>query len=113
MNNSSFVVICIISVFISSVSQILLKKESVRAHDNVLKEYLNFRIIFAYFLFFISTFLTMYSLKALRISTVTMLESLGYLFVYLLSFFVFGEVISKKKKIGVALILIGIAVFTF
>ena len=51
------------SVFISSVSQILLKKAAGKKYPNKLREYLNPFVITGYLLFFGCTILSMFSLK--------------------------------------------------
>ena len=53
----------LVSVLISAVSQIMLKKAADRKYENRLREYLNPLVIAAYGLFFISTILTMLALR--------------------------------------------------
>ena len=60
------VCILLFSVFISSVSQILLKKAADRTYESSLKEYLNPLVIGAYGMFFCSVILTMLALKYVR-----------------------------------------------
>ena len=43
--------------------------------------------------------------------TIQIIESLGYILVPVLSYFFFGEKFTKNKVIGIAIILIGIAVY--
>ena len=57
------VCVLLFSVFISSVSQILLKKAANRTYETPLKEYLNPLVVGAYGLFFCSVILTMLALK--------------------------------------------------
>ena len=56
------VCVLLFSVFISSVSQILLKKAANRTYETPLKEYLNPLVVGAYGLFFCSVILTMLAL---------------------------------------------------
>ena len=63
------VCILLFSVFISSVSQILLKKAANRTYESPLKEYLNPLVIGAYGMFFCSVILTMLALKYVPLST--------------------------------------------
>ena len=46
-----FCIIFIFGVFISSISQIILKKSAQKKYENKIKEYLNPRVIFAYMIF--------------------------------------------------------------
>lgn len=75
------VCILLFSVFISSVSQILLKKAADRTYESSLKEYLNPLVIGAYGMFFCSVILTMLALKYVPLSMSPILESTGYIFV--------------------------------
>jgi len=102
----------IMSTFISSVSQIMLKISTGKKYDSWIKEYLNPPVIIAYGLFFICTFLTMYSLKAVPLSMAPILEASGYVFVALLSRIILKERITKKKVIGLAIIVVGIVIYS-
>lgn len=100
------------SVFISSVSQILLKKAADKIYKNPLMEYINPLVAIAYAMFFCSIFLTMFALKKLPLSMSPILESTGYLFVSVLGYIFLKEKFGKKKIAGLFLILVGIAVFS-
>ena len=112
MDDLIYICIYIFAVFISSVSQILLKKSAVKERQNWLIEYLNPMVILAYFLFFSSTLITIISYKVLPLSLGPVLESSGYLFVMVLSLSFLKEKFSKRKIVGITLIVIGITVFT-
>lgn len=100
------------SVFISSVSQILLKKSANKTYDSVIKEYLNPLVIIAYAMFFCSMLLTMYCYRYVDVSAGPILESAGYVFVAVLGFLFLREKFTKKKIIGMLVLLCGIAVFS-
>ena len=106
------VCILLFSVFISSVSQILLKKAADRTYESSLKEYLNPLVIFAYGMFFCSVILTMLALKNIPLSMQPILESTGYIFVTVMGYFFLKERIGKRKMAGIALILLGILIFS-
>ena len=95
------VCILLFSVFISSVSQILLKKAANRTYESPLKEYLNPLVIGAYGMFFCSVILTMSPI----------LESTGYIFVSVMGYFFLKEKFTKRKLAGFALILAGVIIF--
>ena len=97
------VCILLFSVFISSVSQILLKKAANRTYESPLKEYLNPLVIGAYGMFFCSVILTMLALKYVPLSMSPILESTGYIFL--------KEKFTKRKLAGFALILAGVIIF--
>lgn len=100
------------SVFISSVSQILLKKAAGKKYPNKLREYLNPFVITGYLLFFGCTILSMFSLKVVPLSMAPVVESLGYIFVALLGFFFLKEKFTKRQLIGTALIILGFVVYS-
>ena len=106
-----FSAIMVVSVFISSISQVLLKISAEKSYRNKLMEYLNLSVITAYGLFFISTFITMYALKVVPLSMAPILEASGYIFVAILSRLVLKERIGRRKLEGLLVILIGIAVY--
>ncbi|MCR4690777.1 MAG: EamA family transporter [Lachnospiraceae bacterium] len=99
------------SVFIGSVSQILLKKSAAVKHDNAILEYLNPKVIIAYGMFFMSMLITMYALKVVPLSLGNLLEGFGYIFVPVLGIIFLKEKMTKNRLIGSALIIIGIAVY--
>jgi small multidrug resistance pump len=100
-----------VSVLVSSISQIGLKKSARKNYESTLKEYLNPLVIISYVLFFLSTFLTVYALKVVPLSLQPIIESTGYIFVTVLSYIFLKEKLSKRKIIGMIVIIIGIIVF--
>lgn len=106
-----YIVIFLFSVLISSVAQIILKKSAGKKYDSVIKEYLNIRVIGAYSIFFLSTFLTMYAYKGVPLTLGTLLESAGYIYIPVLSFFILKERITPRMVIGSLFIICGIIVY--
>ena len=103
-----FSLIMLTGVFLSSVSQVILKKSANKIYDSKWKEYLNIPVLTAYFIFFSCTFLTMLSLRVIPISLSTILESCGYIFVTILGVIFLNEKISFRKMIGMIFIILGI-----
>lgn len=101
----------LVSVFISSVSQILLKKSADKTYDSKLREYLNPLVIIAYGMFFCSMLITMYCYRFVDVSAGPILESAGYVFVAILGYIFLKEKFTKKKVIGMVVLLCGIALF--
>ena len=104
--------IFIFSVFISSVSQIMLKKSALKHYDSKIEEYLNLFVIISYGIFFISSLVTMFAYKYVPLSMGPILESSGYIFVSMLSYIFLKEKLSKRKLMGMVIILFGILVFS-
>ena len=107
-----FSLILLGSVFISSISQLLLKKSAQRTYPNKIREYLNPYVIVGYLLFFGCTLISMYALKVVPLSMAPILESFGYVFVAVLGFFFLKEKFTRRQLIGSALIILGIVVYS-
>ena len=105
------VCVLLFSVFISSVSQILLKKAANCTYETPLKEYLNPLVVGAYGLFFCSVILTMLALKHVPLSMSPILESTGYIFVSVMGYIFLKEKFTRRKLCGFALILAGVIIF--
>lgn len=108
----SSIIIFVLSVCIASISQILLKKSANNNNNNAINEYLNKYVIVAYGLLFLSTILTMYAYKQLDLSIGVIIESISYIIITILSYFILKEKITKNKLIGIFMIIIGIAIFS-
>lgn len=104
--------IYILGVIISAFAQVLLKKSADIKRENKIKEYLNFKTIFAYGIFFGATLCTVFAYKYVPLSMGPILGTTEYIFVALLSLWLLKEKISKKKLIGLITILIGVLVFS-
>lgn len=105
------VCLLLFSVFISSVSQILLKKAANRTYESTIKEYMNPLVIGAYGMFFCSVILTMLALRYVPLSMSPILESTGYIFVSGMGYFFLKERFTRRKLLGFALILVGVIIF--
>lgn len=106
-----YIILFLSAVFISSVSQIMLKKSANRTYENKLKEYMNPWVIIAYGLFFGATLVTVIAYKYIPLSLGPILESSGYFFVTILGMIFLKEKVGKKKAMGLLIILAGIIIF--
>jgi small multidrug resistance pump len=106
-----YVLIFLASVLVSSISQIILKKSANEKYESFIREYLNPRVITAYGFFFISTLMTTYAYREVPLSLGPVLEATGYVYVAILGATILKEKMSRRKIIGNALIVAGIAVF--
>lgn len=112
MNDIWFIIIFIGSVFISSVSQILLKKSAQKTYPSKLKEYFNIQVIAAYAMFFGSAVITMFAYSRISLSLGPVLESSGYIFILFMGVLILKEKISFKKLAGMLFIICGILLST-
>lgn len=105
---SKYIAIFLFSVFVSSCSQVILKKSAKKEYKHVIFEYLNPRVIFSYGLFFVSTLLTMYAYKGVPLTFGSLLESVGYIYILILSALFLKEKITLTKVMGNLFIIAGI-----
>ena len=107
-----FSLVFVVSVLISSISQVMLKTSANKSYSDRIKEYLNPTVIIAYGLFFLSTLITVFAYKVVPLSLGPVLESTGYIFVAVLGVVLLKEKMSRRKLLGMVLILAGIALFS-
>ncbi|MDO5134841.1 MAG: EamA family transporter [Eubacteriales bacterium] len=104
--------ILLLSVLAASVSQILLKISADRSYPSRIREYLNLHVLTGYGLLFLSTILTMIALKRVPLSWAPVIESFSYIFVSVLGFWILKEHFTKRRLLGLLVILVGILVFS-
>ena len=106
-----YIMLFIGSVFISSASQILLKRSADVKYESKIQEYLNPRVIIAYGIFFSASLITIIAYRGVPLSLGPVLEASGYVFVTILGRIFLHEKVSRRKLLGLFLILVGIVVF--
>lgn len=105
-------IIYIFGVVISSFSQILLKKSALKDHNSKIREYLNTKTIIAYSMFFLATLCSMFAYKCIPLSMGPILGALEYIFIAILSYLFINEKISRRKFIGLIIVVIGIFIYS-
>lgn len=110
MVNKVYMLVFIFSIFIASISQIILKLSTRRKYKNVFMEYLNINVILGYGLMLMSSLLTTIAYKGVPLSYGPIFNSFGYLFVGSLSWLILKEKVSKRKLLGYILIIAGIII---
>ena len=114
INNNVIGIVCLETITSSDdINNFILKRMSIldSFNKNDLKEYLNVYVITGYILMVISTVLVVFGLKGVPYKNEPIIESLGYLFVMILSNIILKEKITRKKLIGNLLIFLGIIVY--
>ena len=106
-----YTILFVFAVFVVSCSQILLKLAANKSYKNKQAEYLNWRVIAAYGMMGATFIVSMYVLRYISLSLVTILESATYVFVPVLSRIFLGEKLGKNQVIGMFLIITGIVIF--
>ena len=105
-----YVLIMLTGTFIASVSQIVLKKAAEKEYPNKIAEYLNPMVMGAYIIFFGASLCSVLGYKKVPLSIGPILEATGYIWVAILGKIFLGEHISKKKALGLVVIILGIVI---
>lgn len=113
MTRSTILYACVtlLGVFISAISQVMLKKAAQKKYDNWLREYLNPQVIFAYILFLGTTLLSVIAYRGIPLSMGPILEATSYIYVTFFGVTIFKEKLNTKKVLALLLIICGIAVY--
>lgn len=97
---------------VAAFAQVLLKKSAMEPHDNFIKEYLNLKVICGYGLMFVGMFLSIFAYgRGVQYKNGPIMESIGNIWVVVLSYLFFREPLTKGKVLGNILIFAGIACF--
>lgn len=104
--------LALLAVFVSGISQVMLKFAAQKSYNNIIKEYLNPLVIGAYSLFFITTIMSIVAYKIIPLSMGPILEATGYLYAIIFGKLIFHEKIGKKRVFAMIIILVGIVIFS-
>lgn len=103
--------IFIFAVILASLGQIALKSGASKKNYSLLKQYINQRVIMGYLLMFCSMSLNIFTYYKVPLKSGPAIDSLGFLFVPILSNLIFKEKLSTKRIIGFFMITIGVFIF--
>ncbi len=101
-----------LGVFISSISQVMLKISAGKKYSSKLREYLNPLVIGGYAIFFAATLMTVLAYRYIPLSMGAIIEATGYIYITLWGVSIFKEKINKGKIIALALIIAGIIIYS-
>ena len=102
----------ILGIFSCSLSQLFLKKSANLEHKSKLFEVINPLVVFSYMIFFSSLLINIWAMShGLELKELAMFESLGYVFVPILSFVILKENISRRTICATLMVVLGIFVF--
>lgn len=93
-------------------AQMLLKKAAGNHYPTFWRQYVNPWVIGGYAVLGVSMLVNIFAMShGIQLKEVGIIESLSYLFVPVLAFFISGERLSKRKVIAIGIIMIGIVIF--
>lgn len=107
-----YVCLLLLGTFLASVSQVMLKKAALRNYENKLQEYLNPLVIFAYIIFFGTTFLSIFAYRGIPLSMGPVLEATSYIYVTIFGVTIFQEKLNLRKLLALGFIVGGILVYS-
>jgi small multidrug resistance pump len=99
------------SIFIAVIAQLFFKAFSLSkpGSENIYLYLLNYKLILGFSLYFMSAILYIFALKKIDLSVAYPTISISYIFVILLSHFIFGESLTTYKILGSVLIALGVS----
>lgn len=107
-----YIALVILAVFMGACVQILLKKSAGMQHSNFIRQYLNVRVVSAYFVLALCIAVNIYAMNhGVLLKEVSILESLSYFFVPMLSMLILKEHLNARKIIAIIVIMLGVVIF--
>lgn len=107
-----YYLLVIISVLSAAGAQMLLKQGSKKHYASFLRQYLNPWVISGYGIMGCSLLLNIFCLsRGVLVKEISIIESLSYLFVPLLSWLFFKEKVTWRKAGAIVVIMVGVVVF--
>lgn len=105
-------IIVILSVFLAACAQMLLKQGARHQYDIWWRQYMNAWVIGGYAIMLGTMILNIFAMsRGVEVKEVSIIESMSYLYVPILSFVIFKERLTWRKIIAIGVIIIGIFVF--
>lgn len=112
ININPWIFMFALSSTIAAFAQMLLKKSAGETHKSLIFEYLNWKVIVGYFMMFAGMLLGVVGYgRGVQVKQGPVMETIGNVWVVILSRIFFGEPITKKKVLGNILIIVGIVIF--
>ena len=107
-----YYILVISSVFLAACAQMLLKQGARQQYAQWWRQYANGWVISGYAIMFGTMIMNIYAMsKGVQVKELSIIESMSYLFVPVLSFVIFKEKLTWRKISAIAIIIIGVIVF--
>ena len=106
-----YALLALAGVFVSAISQVMLKKSADKTYSSALAEYLNPLVIAAYALFVGTTVISTLAYKVIPLSMGPILDATGYFYVTFFGVTIFHEKLDRRKVLALAIIILGIVVY--
>lgn len=109
---NKYLLVLFVATIFSAGSQVLLKQSARREHKNWIYEYLNWRVITAYAIFFGVLISTTYAYTHVDMRYGPVIDTFTYVFVMLFSFIILKEKFTRGQLIGNLIIIAGVLIYT-
>lgn len=107
-----YYILVILSVFVAACAQMLLKQGARQNYAPWWRQYVNGYVIGGYAVMLVAMVVNIFAMsRGVMVKEVSIIESLSYLFVPMLSFFIFHERITWRKVCAIVVIMVGVIVF--
>ena len=107
-----YYMLVILSVLAAASAQMLLKQGARMNYTTWWRQYINVWVIGGYAIMACSLVLNIFCMsRGVQVKEVSVIESLSYLFVPTLAFFLFKEQLTKRKLCAITIIICGIIIF--
>ena len=107
-----YYILVISSVFLAACAQMLLKQGARQQYDTWWRQYINGWVFGGYAIMFATMMMNIFAMsRGVEVKEVSIIESMSYIFVPVLSFIFFNERLTWRKVISTGVIIIGIIVF--
>ncbi len=107
-----YILIVILSVFAAACAQILLKQGARQGYATWWRQYLNGYVVGGYAIMLAAMVANIFAMsRGVLVKEVSIMESLSYLFVPCLAFFLFKEKITHRRIGAIAIIITGVILF--
>lgn len=107
-----YYLIMLLGILIATFSQLILKKGAVRNYSSIVWEYINIYTFIGYGMMFVSTLCSLIAHKVVPVSYAPVWNSCSFILVTIVSRIFLKEIPTKKKLIGLAIMVVGIIVFS-
>lgn len=111
MTSTIAMLMMICSAFLAACSQVFLKKSADIEYKNKYREIFNLKVILSYGILVTTMLLNVIAFRFLPYRIGPVLNSLSYIFVFVLSYLFFKEKITVQKVTGIVLIVLGIIIY--
>lgn len=112
MNNIGMYILILLSALITAGSQILLKISANKKHKHYIFEYVNLDVMISYVGYIVVLIVNVIIYTKMDYRFGVVINSLSTVLILFLSKLILNETLTKKKIIGNAMIILGIACFS-